>query len=1408
MSAKSGYTKQGKLQVQRQDYIDTLTQRLVDIESCVNSLLQQWDNDTAQAMHSHCQNLTGSAATYGFTALSSTAYELELYIENLLQQDSINCQQSEYINALLANIKVHISHTQEQHEHDAEQAQWKAMLNGDLAGQSNNKLIFIVADDEEFASPLVTTIEDSGYTVQLLDKLADIHQNIAIQKPAVIILALVLPENELCASEAVQQLHALDLEDNIPIICLSTRTDFEARLAVARSNARYFFNIPVDHKKLLRTLDKLSIKEETEPYRVLIIDDDAAIAQYHAVLLQSAGIVTEILTEPMQALDIISAFFPELILMDLYMPLCSGTDLARIIRQNNYYDTIPIVYLSSETDTARQLAAIKGSGDDFLSKPVSPESLISLVNTRIERARDIGSTTQNLKAALRENKTQKLALDQHAIVSIADPQGLISYANDKFCEISQFSREELIGQNHRLLNSALHSKSFFEDMWNTISSGHIWHGEIRNCRKDGSYYWVDSTIMPFLDECGHPYQYVSIRTDISHIKAAEEKMRATEARLKRQQTALMALANDEKLNKGGLETIMNTITENVAYTLDVEHVAIRFLDETTSSLTCANCYRRSSNTHDGGLELELSHYPYYSSALENFRVLVADDTHTQPELLELSDTYLKLNNIASMIDAPIRRHGKLMGVLTIADNKQRHWWMEDQNFAVSIADMIALSMEQSEHRKAAEALRVSEERLTRSQVFAHIGTWDWDLQTNELYWSEQMKKLHDYQENQSSAPDLDTFFNSLHPDDRDHVLAAINACIDAGKVYDSEFRIVHRDDTVHWIHAQGDVTRDATGKPLHMIGVAQDISARKNAEEGRERSQQLLDLLRQVTSQFVDENVEAYSQVFDDMLQGILDLTDSEYGFIGEVLYKENNEPYLKTHSITDIAWNEETQKYYSENASRGMEFYNLNSLYGAGMTSREPVISNQPGDDPRSGGLPEGHPALNAFMGIPVFYDNEMVGMYALANRKNGYDQSVIDFLEPFNATLGVIINGIRSNATRIETQMALLQAKEEAEQANLAKSQFLSSMSHELRTPLNAILGFAQLFEYDEENPLTHSQLENVDHILKCGWHLLELINEILDLSRIESGKLELHMQAIVLDDVLKGCIKLIEPLAGKRDIQLINNVSDAYLSELVLVDATRLKQVLLNLMSNAVKYNHDKGKVTIECKEFDNNLLRISVTDTGIGLTQDQQLQLFQPFERLGAEKSEIEGTGIGLVITKRLVELMQGGIGVESITGQGSTFWVDIRRAPPAMEIEAEIKLETTSSSIASAHKPTILYVEDNQANLQLVWHIINKHSDFEMLSAHTAELGLELAHAHRPDIIILDIGLPGMDGYEALSRLRSSEDTKDIPVLALSANAMPTDIERGIAAGFTEYLTKPLNIKQFITTLDRTMDSRK
>jgi PAS domain S-box-containing protein len=389
-------------------------------------------------------------------------------------------------------------------------------------------------------------------------------------------------------------------------------------------------------------------------------------------------------------------------------------------------------------------------------------------------------------------------------------------------------------------------------------------------------------------------------------------------------------------------------------------------------------------------------------------------------------------------------------------------------------------------------------------------------------------------------------------------------------------------------------------------------------------------------------------------------------------------------------------------------------------------------------------------------------------------------------------------------EKNVELESAMEVADKANLAKSDFLSSMSHELRSPLNAILGFAQLMESGSPPPLP-AQKASIEQILQAGWYLLELINEILDLALIESGKLSLSLEPISLPDVLLDCQAMIEPQAQKTGIRVSFPQFDNPC--FVNADRTRLKQVLVNLLSNGMKYNRVGGTVEVTCRATSAQRLRISVQDTGKGLSAEQRAQLFQPFNRLGQEASTEEGTGIGLVVSKRLVELMGGEIGVESTVGVGSVFWFELDlAAAPQLASDADEPLALTQAPVEhGAGLRTLLYVEDNRANLQLVEQLIERRPDMRLLSAVDGMSGIALARAHQPEVILMDINLPGISGLQALKILRDDPATSHIPVVALSANAMPRDIQKGLAAGFFRYLTKPIKINEFMEALDMALE---
>ena len=411
----------------------------------------------------------------------------------------------------------------------------------------------------------------------------------------------------------------------------------------------------------------------------------------------------------------------------------------------------------------------------------------------------------------------------------------------------------------------------------------------------------------------------------------------------------------------------------------------------------------------------------------------------------------------------------------------------------------------------------------------------------------------------------------------------------------------------------------------------------------------------------------------------------------------------------------------------------------------------------------------------------------------------SITALRDDYGDIIGYLLIGT-DNSVRKQVELELTAAMAAAEKANLAKSDFLSSMSHELRTPLNAILGFAQLIESGTPPP-TPSQKRNLDQILKAGWYLLELINEILDLALIESGKVTLSREPVSLVEVMHECRAMIEPQAQKRGIVMSFPRFD--IPYFVEADRTRVKQVLINILFNAIKYNKPGGAVAVECALASPALIRISVRDTGAGLAPEQLAQLFQPFNRLGKEASAEEGTGIGLVVTKRLVEMMGGSIGADSEVGVGSVFWIDLSltSAPQLGNRDNVLQASPPTPPRTDLVPHTLLYVEDNPANLELVEQLIARRPDLRLISAADGQLGVEFARAYLPEVMLMDINLPGISGIEAMRILRADPLTAHIPIIALSANAVPRDIERGLEAGFFNYLTKPIKVHQFMEALD-------
>jgi PAS domain S-box-containing protein len=754
----------------------------------------------------------------------------------------------------------------------------------------------------------------------------------------------------------------------------------------------------------------------------------------------------------------------------------------------------------------------------------------------------------------RELEFQKLALDEHAIVSITDAAGDIVYVNDKFCLSSGYTREELIGQNHRKLKSGTHSEAFYRGMWETVAAGRIWNGEVVNSSKDGQYHYFSATIVPLMNEQGQPYQYAAIRTDITHQKLIEQELERREQELRLVTDNLPVLITyidkDQRLrfaNKTAIEWYQRNLDE--------------ILGETVEDIFGSDIYGTfEEHIHQAlaGNEVQFENHVVYPGANERF-VDVAYVPHFSDQR-EVEGYFVLAQDVSARRETERELSSSQLTISGLLESTQQGYWQIDNE---------ALSVE----------------------------------------------------------------------------------------VNDAMCRIMGR------------TKEDVLGRPIY---------------------------------DFVDEeNTRVFHRQIERRLQG-------EKGAYEIMIMQPDG---------TNI-------------------------------------------------------PCINT--ATPIFDDqgNKIgsVGLYT-------------------------VISDLKS-------------AVEKADLANKAKSEFLSSMSHELRTPLNAVIGFSTLLKNDRDHPLAEDQSDSVDQIQIAGQHLLNLVNEVLDLSRIEMDELEMTIGEVDLQHMLDECVDLIGAQAEALAIEVVFEKPEAIM---LMADQSRLRQAILNLMSNAVKYNREGGRINVSSGAANDGFAWIRIEDTGDGIPADDLDGLFQPFNRLGRENSAIEGTGVGLAITKKLVEAMNGRIEVETEIGKGSVFTIQLpqsgivnseTRASRRLLPDPLAQLDTGPDSVS--FEATVLYIEDNESNRLLVKKIMKRMPLCRLKMAEDAETGLRLARELKPDIILMDINLPGMGGIAALNELKKDETTASIQVIAVSANAMQADIDKAMEAGFYRYLTKPLLVDEFLQTISEAL----
>ena len=1243
------------------------------------------------------------------------------------------------------------------------------------------------------------------------------------------------------------------------VMLADTAANFKERIAWQRRGVTHCFDRPLDSERLAALVEEVHDRIYGSPLKVVLVDDDAASLALHGEMLRQAGCDVMPTTDPLLVLDLLDELRPDVLVVDIEMPACRGPELVALVRQRTAYARLPAIYLTAMESLEDKLHARSTAAEDFLTKPVEARLLVASVEAQGRRYRAWQrEQAQSLAAQARERqKAQqlRLAIDEHAIVSITDMAGNILEVNDKFCEISGYRREELLGQNHRILKSGVHPPEFFREMWQTIAAGKTWHGELCNRHKDGHFYWVAATIVPICDSRGKPQQYISLRTDITRIVA------------ERSEFATLTETMDEAL-----------------YRIDAENRLVYVNPAFTALLGYAPTEALGRAAH------MLFH--------------CAPDAPTPAESCSILQT--------------VRRGERFRGEETFYD-------------------------------KAGQPIPV---------------------------------EVH-------SVP--------LFEGDR----------------YTGSVTVFHD------LRRQREMT-----------------AALVATQETLQRQRRLLEIISRAQSQFIRE--QDRRRAFDGLLADLLEFTGSAYGFIGEVLRAPDGRPYLKTYALTNIAWDEATLAFYERHAPEGMEFTNLDTLFGAVLKSGEPVIANDPAHDPRRGGLPEGHPPLDAFLGLPVHHGGELVAMIGLANRPGGYDQALVDTLQPLLVTLGQLVEAARIQQKHREDQIELarlsrvasqttngvvitdaegrvewinegftrisgytleemrgrkpgellqgeatdpatvaemhaalarregfavdilnyaksgqpywvriscnplldadgtlqgfiaiesditeekraadaLRASEarlrglfelspigialndyetgkfieindallastgytreeftalsywditpreyepqealqleslkktgrygpyekeyirkdgsrypvllngmmledpsgrkliwsmiedisERKRLDRMKSEFVSIVSHELRTPLTSIAGALGLIAGGALGTLPAQAQQMIAIAYRNSQRLTHLINDLLDMEKLAAGKMQFDMRPQALMPLIEQALEENRTYGGERGVTLV--LTDAAPDVEVQVDAQRLLQVLANLLSNAIKFSPEGGVVKVSVTATAETVT-VSIADQGPGIPAAFRERIFQKFSQADASDTRQKGgTGLGLAISRELVERMGGSIGFESEEGKGARFFFDLPVWRPVATHVATPAAPTDGPALPGADAPRILVVEDDAEVAQLLALMLSRDG-YRVDVAGSGEAALAALQQAHYAAITLDLMLPDISGLEIIRRLRQRPETAELPIVVVSAKMEEGRLALNGDFSAIEWLAKPIDEQRLLNVVERLLST--
>lgn len=1032
-----------------------------------------------------------------------------------------------------------------------------------------------------------------------------------------------------------------------------------------------------------------------------------------------------------------------------------------------------------------------------------------------------------------------------SIIYITNNKGNIQYVNAQCSEISGYSKEELIGNNPRIFKSYDTSDKIYKEFYQTINSGNIWRGEFQNKTKSGEFYYVSCTVSPIFNNEGIITHFLALQVDISKLKQAESEIYDLNTNLENKivfrttdlnnsnELLLQEIEERKRIERELFESENNykSVVENikeVIFKTDTKGLWL-FLNKAWEEITGF-----SINESIGQVFINYVHPDDRQRNMELFEPLIL----RQKDYCKHEIRYLTKDGGYKWIEVFAR-----LGI-------------NEQNEIIGTYGTLS---DITEDKKIEHELELQRTRLKDILEGTNVGTWEWNIQTGETMFNERWANILGYTLSEISPININTWLKYAHPDDLKESDILLQKHFNGESDYYSfESRMMHKNGHWVWVLDRGRVNKwDDNGKPLLMSGTHQEITENKlmledlieSRETHRGLSEAAFDSIffsekgicieqnqtaRMVFGYTDEEAIGRYGtewivpeerpKVMKNMLEGYekpyevtairKDGSTFPCMLSGKMMfYKGRNVRVTSLNDISKLKDIENALKTIEVKFSLIMDL--LPALVFIKDSKSRMIYCNR---------------AMDKALGSSKWIDKPLSDLFdpfitkrILEDDKEAFNQGHITIEESFVTLDGTIhdyetqkfsiqefghenlLGGIAIDITdRKKAESEMLIAKNEAQQANIAKSDFLSRMSHELRTPLNSILGFAQLMEMTK---LNDQQQKGISHILKSGRHLLGLINEVLDISRIEAGHIDLSIEPVKIYDMLEDIVLSLQPLANKRDISFkLEEEIDQ--SVIILADLQRLNQVLLNLINNAIKYNKINGSIIVTYHISDKNesaipMVRVEIKDTGIGISKNNIENIFKPFERIESNDSITEGTGLGLAVAKQLTTLMNGTIGVVSKPNKGSTFWIEL---PLCLNCNNSNNLNAISNydqKLNMLSNSVILYIEDNISNIELIEQILlTKRPGTELISTFFGKEAVNLAIQHKPNMILLDLNLPDIHGLKVLENLKKEDLTKNIPVVILSADALPKQIEELKNNGADNYLTKPLDINLFLTELNK------